>query len=131
MEPSSSGRPVPVVITNEENHSFILDDDALSGVLLKPEVADKKVAIVSVTGAFRKGKSFLLNFFLRFLQSQKNETDLKRWLESTADESDLGGFSWRGGCERETTGILLWSEPFITTLPSGEKVINPLLAYLT
>lgn len=39
-----------------------------------------------------------------------------------ADNDNLNGFSWRGGCERETSGILLWSEPYLTTLPSGEKV---------
>ena len=34
----------------------------------------------------------------------------------------LEGFSWRGGSERDTTGILLWSKPCIKTLPSGEEV---------
>lgn len=39
------------------------------------------------------------------------------------DESThLRGFSWRGGCERETSGILMWSEPFFVKLPSGEDV---------
>lgn len=28
------------------------------------------------------------------------------------DETPLDGFSWRGGCERDTTGILLWNEVF-------------------
>lgn len=33
------------------------------------------------------------------------------------------GFSWRGGRERNTTGIWLWSEPFVRQLPgSGEEV---------
>lgn len=34
----------------------------------------------------------------------------------------LIGFSWRGGAERETTGVLLWNKPYICTLPSGEEV---------
>ena len=34
----------------------------------------------------------------------------------------LTGFSWRGGVKRHTTGIYVWSKPFITQLPSGEKV---------
>lgn len=39
-----------------------------------------------------------------------------------ADDAPLDGFSWRGGCERDTTGILFWSEVFLATLPDGEKV---------
>ena len=39
------------------------------------------------------------------------------------DEERLTGFSWRSGSERETTGILMWSKPFIATLPqTGEEV---------
>lgn len=38
------------------------------------------------------------------------------------EDVPLEGFSWRGGSERETTGILMWSEIFLTTLPNGEKV---------
>lgn len=38
------------------------------------------------------------------------------------EEEPLVGFSWRGGFERDTTGILMWSEPFIVTLPSGDEV---------
>ena len=35
----------------------------------------------------------------------------------------LTGFSWRGGIDRETTGILMWSKPFVVTLPTtGEEV---------
>ncbi len=37
-------------------------------------------------------------------------------------EEPLVGFSWRSGSERETTGILMWSQPFLATLPSGEEV---------
>lgn len=34
----------------------------------------------------------------------------------------LKGFPWKGGAERDTSGILMWSEPFEMLLPSGEKV---------
>lgn len=30
-----------------------------------------------------------------------------------ADDEPLDGFSWRGGWQRNTTGILLWSEPIV------------------
>lgn len=70
QSPPPPPRPLPVILTDEELHNFTLVDDALSSILLRPEVADRKVSVVSVAGAFRKGKSFLLNFFLRFLQVQ-------------------------------------------------------------
>ena len=38
------------------------------------------------------------------------------------EEEPLVGFSWRGGFERDTTGILMWSQPFIANLPSGDQV---------
>lgn len=34
----------------------------------------------------------------------------------------LTGFSWRGGSERETTGIQIWSEVFLINKPDGKKV---------
>lgn len=43
------------------------------------------------------------------------------------DEEPLQGFNWRGGSERDTTGILMWSEIFKATLESGEKVSNLVL----
>lgn len=46
------------------------------------------------------------------------------------EDAPLEGFSWRGGSERETTGILMWSEVFLTTLPNGEKVSKTYLVYL-
>ncbi len=58
------------IIESLDNHTFVLNEGRLSEVLLRPEVADKKVAVISVAGAFRKGKSFLLNFLLRFLQNK-------------------------------------------------------------
>lgn len=61
------GHPVQIVLADED-HNFTLDEDALKSVLLQPEIRDKKVVVISVAGAFRKGKSFLLDFFLRYEQ---------------------------------------------------------------
>lgn len=38
------------------------------------------------------------------------------------DDEPLTGFSWRGGCERETTGIQAWSEVFVVEKTDGKKV---------
>ena len=58
------------ILKTKDDHSFELDEEALESVLLQPEIKNKKVAVVSVAGAFRKGKSFLLNFFLRYLDGK-------------------------------------------------------------
>lgn len=63
-------RPVQIVVADEEEHSFSLQEEALERLLLQEEVRDLHVVVVSVAGAFRKGKSFLLDFMLRFMYKQ-------------------------------------------------------------
>ena len=58
------------ILKTKDDHSFELDEEALESILLQPEVKSKKVVVVCVAGAFRKGKSFLLNFFLRYLDGK-------------------------------------------------------------
>ena len=69
-------RPVSfsqIIVTGDsETDYFVLREENLASIIAKIP-SDAKVSIVSVVGAFRTGKSFLLNFFLRYLRSQ--ETD--------------------------------------------------------
>lgn len=44
-----------------------------------------------------------------------------------AEDAPLSGFSWRGGSERDTTGILMWSEPFLHQTANGQKLAVLLL----
>lgn len=62
--------PVQIVLVHKEDHSFELDGKALSQVLLQDAIRDLDVVVVSVAGAFRKGKSFLLDFMLRYMYMQ-------------------------------------------------------------
>ncbi|XP_051957642.1 atlastin-2-like isoform X2 [Xyrauchen texanus] len=113
--------PVQIVIADEDNHEFNLDEDALERILLQDHVRDLNVVVVSVAGAFRKGKSFLLDFMLRYMYNQSSDL----WLGG--DDEPLKGFTWRGGCERETTGIHAWNEVFVVEKPDGSKVAVLLL----
>lgn len=47
------------------------------------------------------------------------ELDNSQWM---SPNSPLSGFSWRGGSERDTNGILIWSEPFIMKDKNGEEI---------
>ncbi|KAM9832741.1 atlastin-3-like isoform X2 [Syngnathus typhle] len=108
--------PVQIVTVCKEDHSFTLDEEALERVLLTPTVRDKNVVVLSVAGAFRKGKSFLLDFMLRYMYRKGDEN----WLGN--DDEPLTGFSWRGGSEPETTGIQIWSEVFPIQKSDGSEV---------
>ncbi|XP_062256567.1 atlastin-2 isoform X1 [Platichthys flesus] len=111
----AKAKPIQVVLANGDEHSFELDAAALEKILLQEHVKDLNVVVVSVAGAFRKGKSFLLDFMLRYMHSQSDS-----WIGG--DDEPLTGFTWRGGCERETTGIQIWSEVFVIDKPDGSKV---------
>uniref|UniRef100_A0A8C5QLF8 Atlastin-1 n=1 Tax=Leptobrachium leishanense TaxID=445787 RepID=A0A8C5QLF8_9ANUR len=114
-EYEKKAHPVQVLIVKDD-HSFELDEVALNRILLSEAVRDKEVVAVSVAGAFRKGKSFLMDFMLRYMY----KTEPVDWLGDYNEP--LSGFSWRGGSERETTGIQIWSEIFLVEKPDGEQV---------
>ncbi|XP_061913973.1 atlastin-2 isoform X2 [Entelurus aequoreus] len=116
VEEEAKAQPVQILLANEDQHSFELDAAALERILLQDHVKDLNVVVVSVAGAFRKGKSFLLDFMLRYMHNQQSEA----WIGG--DEEPLTGFTWRGGCERETTGIQVWSEVFVVDRPDGSQV---------
>ena len=143
--------PVQILAANEDDDGtnydeFTLKKEALAGILNKvPE--GMLVSVVSVVGAFRTGKSFLLTLFLRYLRlrtagmSYKDMVRGDKWLYadgeviaegnrnqcsgieefgSDFESKDLKesrgkdeGFAWRGGQDRMTTGIWMWSEPFL------------------
>jgi len=62
------GKPIQIVVANPD-HSFDLDVEALESIVCQEHVKDMPIAVISVAGAFRKGKSFLLDFFLRYLKA--------------------------------------------------------------
>ncbi|CAF0968670.1 unnamed protein product [Brachionus calyciflorus] len=116
----SMGHPIQIIDITED-HRFKLNEENLQSILNNPKAKLKKVSIVSVAGAFRKGKSFLLDFFLRFLTRNGRDD----WIG--AEDEPLTGFHWKGGSERDTTGILMWSEPFILRRNDTKEEIAVLL----
>lgn len=120
---------------SNDTNQFILNEDNLTQILGKVP-SGMEVAVVTVVGAFRTGKSFLLNFLLRFLTDGSRNDMTESWMtregsqiptNATGDgaavskdaENKKGCFSWRGGKDRHTTGIWMWSEPLIRANPDG------------
>eukprot|EP00568_Trieres_chinensis_P012849 CAMPEP_0183294626 /NCGR_PEP_ID=MMETSP0160_2-20130417/2889_1 /TAXON_ID=2839 ORGANISM="Odontella Sinensis, Strain Grunow 1884" /NCGR_SAMPLE_ID=MMETSP0160_2 /ASSEMBLY_ACC=CAM_ASM_000250 /LENGTH=583 /DNA_ID=CAMNT_0025455979 /DNA_START=63 /DNA_END=1814 /DNA_ORIENTATION=- len=110
-----------VSVGNESDaYAFTFHEERLNSVLQKVPPG-WKVSVVSVVGAFRTGKSFLLSWFLRYLSYHSDsrgkvgadkgkDGEEKKWYDHF---HTLGndGFDWRGGAERNTTGIWIWSHP--------------------
>jgi len=147
---SEEGHPVQVVRLDKKSNGLELNLQALAEICLNEKCRERPLCIVSIAGDFRKGKSFMLNFFLRYLyhvsrkqqnlkagevdheasddnkENRPTESSLnhdgfdKDWLGSPNEE--LKGFSWRGGSKPETTGILVWSDPIVVTRPDGQEV---------
>jgi atlastin len=105
--------------TEVDQYAFTFHEDKLNEIMKKIPPG-WKVSVVSVVGAFRTGKSFLLSWFLRYLHHLKagtsEEEDGKPWYEKF-DSLGNDGFDWRGGSERNTTGIWMWSEPHFVSKP--------------
>ena len=55
MESGKPG-PVQVVLVQKDQHSFELEEKALASILLQDHIRELDVVVVSVAGAFRKGK---------------------------------------------------------------------------
>ncbi|PAA74403.1 hypothetical protein BOX15_Mlig009339g1 [Macrostomum lignano] len=105
--------------TEDDCMRFEFNADIFKQMRNAHKLATCKVVLISVAGAFRKGKSFLLNFFLRYLRAL-SRGDTRDWIRSEDQLDD--GFHWRAGSERDTTGILIWSEPFFIRKPDGQEV---------
>ncbi|KAH6923486.1 hypothetical protein HPB50_001739 [Hyalomma asiaticum] len=110
------GKKAVKILDISNGDSIEFNEAGLESILLADHVKDLPVVVVSVAGEFRQGKSFLLNFFLRYLRNEGRPN----WMDDR--RTPLQGFEWRAGSDRHTTGIMLWEEAFVVTRSSGEKV---------
>lgn len=56
-----------IELTSSTNEAFQYNEEVLKEILQHDLVKNRKIAIVSIAGAFRRGKSFLLDYFLRYM----------------------------------------------------------------
>jgi len=133
-------RPLQIVKIDVETNSVVIGEEELAEVqeALK-RTGCTKVSVVGVMGAFRTGKSFLLDLMLRYLRCDGGKSDggenecvfpewvLQRevpdWVVQCGDSISEGregcglqeseGFVWRPGMDKCTEGIWIWSEAFV------------------
>ncbi|XP_043405231.1 uncharacterized protein LOC119566337, partial [Chelonia mydas] len=113
-----SGRPVQLVHLDEEGN-LTLDEEALSGCLEQGGVGDAPVCLVSIIGEQRWGKSFLLNYLLRRLQSPDVRDE--SWMGQ--EDKLLEGFEWRADEQQVTKGVWAWSLPFWVPAKGGKVAV--------
>jgi atlastin len=65
------GEPKNIIRFNNSSLEFAKGD--LEALLLHPEVANRKIVLLSIVGAFRRGKSFFLDYCLRYLYANVSD----------------------------------------------------------
>ncbi|XP_077970244.1 uncharacterized protein LOC120348673 [Styela clava] len=110
------GEAIPIYVKDENGKQIFLKDNLLR-ILNQKGVKDGKVMVLTVAGAMREGKSFILNLFIKYLESGMSSS----WLDGD-EKKTLAGFSWRGGTKSNTMGILMWSKPYFANLHGKNKV---------
>lgn len=85
---------------------------------LTATVPERFMISTDPTGPFRLGKSFLLNYFLKYLSSEQGED----WLDTLDQPVGENGFSWAHGSTRDTTGIWMYRDPIVRKRKDGSEV---------
>ena len=88
-----------------------VDMDNVSKVLGNPEYKDFYVAIYTISGPTRSGKSFLLSLFLQFLQRNDEKCSYQQWSNDVNRIQKI--FKWINRVKSYTQGIYILKEPII------------------
>jgi len=96
-----------IKLVSKQEDAFVFDVEALREKLAI--YADHRIAVISIAGAFRTGKSFLANWIIRYFELDRDEN----WLDSEDKlESQLEGFEFARQREPVTDGIDVWGTVF-------------------
>ncbi|CRK86733.1 CLUMA_CG000566, isoform A [Clunio marinus] len=123
----SVASPVQLLnLSNGTKSDIVYNEEAVRNLFLDPKLEGRNVVVFSIVGAFRKGKSFLMNYILRYMYanyksvSNSQLINHENWL---GDENEsLEGFDWKAGTKRVTSGLILWSDVFLYDSNDGEKL---------
>ena len=91
---------------------LVVDEDAVKAVLGNPEYKDHYVAIYTIAGPTRSGKSFLFSLLWQFLQQGiRQGDDYEQWSSNRERVQKI--FSWRNSAKSCTKGISILKKPII------------------
>lgn len=82
-----TGRAIQIV--TPVDHAFQLNVENLKTILDADAIKDRYAVIISIAGALRKGKSFLLNFILKYLNAQVMKLKIEFFSVSLLHEHTL------------------------------------------
>ena len=116
VDSDHSAKLVPLTKTERTDKGeeiLLIDVDALNEVLGNPEYKDHYVAIYTIAGPTRTGKSFLLSLLWHYLQRvTAGETiSYNEW--SNNAEMIQKVFEWKRGAKSCTRGIHILKEPIV------------------
>jgi exonuclease VII small subunit len=99
---------------------FILEKAPFRQIL--SEVSKRPIYLLSIAGASRQGKSFLMNVILHYLEElEKGGGGVDAW-DSIASLHLLDGFHIENRNVRDTIGIWMWSKPFVFRQSNGQEI---------
>jgi len=105
------GKPLQIISVEEKDGKWkvqVNEDNLNEFIANLKKVRAKKISIVSVLGQYRTGKSFLLDLMLRRLQYEGDE-----WIKGSVEGDSAHYFTYRKQKERVTTGIWVYSQPYV------------------
>jgi atlastin len=115
---ASNKKHFPIVEIDPNDGKFHFDHEALQSVM--KQAPGLPVSVITIAGTYRQGKSFLLNFIIRYLENISDPN----WLENETNLDE--GFKWAYTTNRITHGIHIWHKPYIVT-HNGKKIAVILL----
>ena len=95
---------INLLTQSESSDKLVFHVDKLEKLLENYE--NHYISVVSIAGKLRTGKSFLINWLLKYAQHTKNGLGSVSWLEP----GKLEGFPFARGRHKLTDGIDLWDE---------------------
>nr|CAB3224310.1 atlastin-2-like [Phallusia mammillata] len=108
------------VLIKGPDDSFDLNKDGLKAAL--KNAWEYPVCIIAICGDKRKGKSFILNMFLRYLIKGLPKTSLLSYWWGTKEDLHAA-FEWRGGSRRNTEGIWILDKPILVDTLDGKVAL--------